>query len=495
MLRVLLAITLITPPLSAALPNNTTTWEQRPGVGNDTNGAGFVAGSSGTDYSQFNNKNATACTNCGSSTVNLSTTDAVCVGTTTLTSATANFSAAIVGNIIFLQGGTGSLGAVWKEVTAFTNATTVTIDSSCAASTGVTMNIGGALLTLTQLNTNMGSGFNGWVKATATISLTSGFTWNFTSNCTGCFAQVSGYTTTRGDGGHVTLQATAPGFFVMMQIANNNNLAGFTVRNFTLDANGEPNIIGLQFNANDNTAENILVLTPSNEGVDFNLAGGICRFCYVSASTGTAGVRFAGGGRTENSCLFCVVTAGTGSSVGFYYFSGNGNCTICIAGNNAGANGHGFLIANDSGSMTLNGWVAYGNGGDGIHWSNNPQAHPYSIYNGFAWGNSGWCVNSPNGTFLPGALGFNYNGYGGCTSGSLQGISAGANDVTLTADPTTAGGSNNFALNGTAGGGAALKAAGFPGVLATGGTGFAAIGALQPSAGASVSVAAYPTMH
>ena len=39
---------------------------------------------------------------------------------------------------------------------------------------------------------------------------------------------------------------------------------------------------------------------------------------------------------------------------------------------------------------------------------------------------------------------------------------AGPGDVVLSGDPTTAGASNNFALNSTAGGGAACAGAGFP---------------------------------
>lgn len=58
-----------------------TVFEVRPGAGNSTNGGGFVAGATGTDYSQQNNKN--------SGSTDKSTTDAVANGTTTITSATA----------------------------------------------------------------------------------------------------------------------------------------------------------------------------------------------------------------------------------------------------------------------------------------------------------------------------------------------------------------------------------------------------------------------
>src|SRR5689334_4033214 len=99
-----------------------TVWEIQTG-GNDANGGGFVTGASGTDYSQT----ATKRTATGSDD---STTDAVANGTTTLTSATANFTTEIVGNIICLSGGSGSLTKGWYQVASRTNATTIVLDRS-----------------------------------------------------------------------------------------------------------------------------------------------------------------------------------------------------------------------------------------------------------------------------------------------------------------------------------------------------------------------------
>src|SRR6266851_651165 len=108
-------------------------------AGTDTNGGGFksTAPVGSTDYSQQDAKNTVG--------NNISTTDAVAAGTTTITSATASFTSAIVGNVVYLTGGTGTIAAQWREVLTFVNVTTVTIDASIAVSTGMTMNIGGAL--------------------------------------------------------------------------------------------------------------------------------------------------------------------------------------------------------------------------------------------------------------------------------------------------------------------------------------------------------------
>jgi len=53
------------------------------------------------------------------------------------------------------------------------------------------------------------------------------------------------------------------------------------------------------------------------------------------------------------------------------------------------------------------------------------------------------------------------NAYGSNTNGARNGIPVGTNDVTLTANPFNNAGSGDFSLNGTAGGGAACKGAGF----------------------------------
>ena len=164
-------------------------------VGDDTNGGGFVTGASGTDYSQQDAKNTA-----GS---NISTTDAVGNGTTTITSATASFTSAIVGNIIYLQGGTGSLAAGRYQVTTFTNSITIVVDRIVAAGTGITMNIGGAVVSLGILGSSTATilvvGNRIWIKSgTYTISSA---TINISGGCfsTTSSVAIEGYNSTRGD--------------------------------------------------------------------------------------------------------------------------------------------------------------------------------------------------------------------------------------------------------------------------------------------------------
>src|ERR1700742_5059016 len=100
-------------------------------TGDDTNGGGFVTGASGTDWSLQN-------------AAQYSVTDAVANGTNVVSSATGSFGADAIGNLAYLQGGSGSLAADRYQITARTS-TSITLDRNVAAGTGITLKIGGAL--------------------------------------------------------------------------------------------------------------------------------------------------------------------------------------------------------------------------------------------------------------------------------------------------------------------------------------------------------------
>ncbi len=188
-------------PLQAAIPTQTA-WNISTN-GASTNGGGYVVGTTATttNYSLNNNKNAAGCSNCGSTTQDLSTTDAVAVGTTSITSATANFVAA-KGNVIYFTGGTGSIAAVRRQVVSVSNVTTIVLDASIAASTGMTMNIGGALDYATAMTHNT-PGNRLWVKNDGTYTRTATLTCNNnqTPGDNLPLNWMQGYTTTYGDGG------------------------------------------------------------------------------------------------------------------------------------------------------------------------------------------------------------------------------------------------------------------------------------------------------
>lgn len=446
----------------AALPVNTTTWEVQH-AGSNNNGGCFVAGASGTDHSQ----QAAAFT---------AFTDLVVgVTTTQVTSVAHPFGSTDVGNCISIVSGSGCTTG-WFSISSVATIT-ATLDRSAGTAASVcTANEGGALATLAQLNTNMGQGHQAFVKADATYSVSSGVSWSFTSNSSAtAFPQISGYTTSRGDNGLVTVQASA-GSFSVFTIANNNNLYGFTMRNFDVDCNAQTNCVGVTLSDNYEVVQNVRVSNFKNGAFAFNngFGGGQCTQCYATGGSGSVAAFVFG----NSSCFICV--AYSNATPGFSMVAGN--CTFCIAANNSGATNDGFaLSATGQSSVHLLFSVAYKNGRDGVRISPLNPPGIYIIENNISYGNTGKAFNATT-AVASGGYPFNWNAY---ESGALTGLTAGANDVVISADPFVAGGSNNFALNSTAGGGAAVKAKGFPGVLLVGGTGEADIGILQSGTGGS----------
>lgn len=169
--------------------NAATVWEVRT-TGAVTNGGGFADLDPGTsvDYSQQD-------------TAQLALTDLASDGAGTgITSATGGFTAAMVGNTIYITGGTGFTEGYY-QITAYTDTNTITIDRSASASkTGGTGNVGGAYQIVGGTegdniffnNTNKASGNTIHVKAGS-------YTVASQLNATMIQVDVIGYNTTRGD--------------------------------------------------------------------------------------------------------------------------------------------------------------------------------------------------------------------------------------------------------------------------------------------------------
>ena len=172
---------------------DTTVWEMRAN-GASTNGGGFYDRDPGTsvDYSQQD-------------AAQLSLTDLACVAaSTTLTSATGGFTAAMAGNIVYIASGTNAL-AGWYEITAYSDTNTVTIDRTCASGgdmSAASGKVGGAWAVG---GTNEDAFFEAamqltgstiWIKADATHTFSQTVTLAFSSGkrCT-----IEGYNTTRDD--------------------------------------------------------------------------------------------------------------------------------------------------------------------------------------------------------------------------------------------------------------------------------------------------------
>jgi hypothetical protein len=444
-------------PAAWAAISATTVWEVRvPGA--DTNGGGFKAGASGTDYSQQDSKNTV-----GS---NISTVDAVANGTTTITSATAAFTTAITGNDIYLAGGSGSLTGGWYEAT-YVSATSITVDRTVAAGTGITLNIGGALASPGQLGANMVAGNDFYIKA-GTYTVTSAST-NVSGGCLSLPAGASaanivkgaGYQTTRGDGGtKPLLQASGISTFSLITTA-----AGNHVENLSVDGAGLTSSKGFNLAAGAAQAYRCKAANCTNSG-------------YVGNSIALTGLYLCEATGCSTAAAFSVgsafgCTAHDNTVTGFMGCS----ATLSIACNNSGASSDGFN--NNTNNALFIGDTSYGNGRDGFRFTT-VQAQCACV-NCISEGNAGWQYNASAAMDMV----YLYNCAGKADgSGLVNATTIAASQqiglVTCTAEIFVAAGSNNFALNTTAGGGAACRAAGilgaFPGLSTTG---YADIGAVQ----------------
>lgn len=422
-------------------------------AGNDTNGGGFVTGTSGSDFSQQDAKNTAG--------NNISTTDAVAVGTGVITSATASFTSAIVGNIIYLQGGTGSLAAGWYQVTVFTSSTSITVDRNVAAGTGITMNIGGALAS---------PGMAGGVGlVTGNIIYIKSGTYTITSATAnisgGCFSSslgilhIQGYQTTRGDlGTKPLLQASGISTFTVIDVIGaDSSVANLNIDCASLTASRAFRQRGLVFKCHAaNCTNNAFV--ESTQAI----------FIQCSATGSTSGTAFPSG-----SFIDCIAYDNdvTGFAIGVPNFA-----LRCIADTN---NGFGFTLSADSAAINC---IAYANINDGFSINDDQVA----VINCIAENNSasGIDLNSNDSIVLINNATYN-NTSGGITSATGKGV-ININPVAGSASFFTNAAGQDFTLNNNAGGGASARAAGYPGALPVGGTGYLDIGALQHQEAAGI---------
>jgi hypothetical protein len=418
----------------------TTVWEVRSG-GSDQNGGGYSSG--GTDWSQQD-------------AAQYSVTDAVTNGTTTITSATANFGTDVVGNVLYIQGGTGSITAGWYQITSWTNATTIVVDRSTGLTTGTgaTLKIGGALA-----SPGMACGASGgasgataaagndiWIKSgtytiTSTSNNVSGGRFTVPSNSSGNTGQIRGYQTTRGDLGTKPI-IKADGVITTFTICT--GAVWCVIDNIEFDGNSRSGSTGVALGANEARCLRCTFKNFTTAGIT-GTGTSLAEACYATTNSGPA---FAIPAR------YCVAYANTATP-----FTGAGSgvgVSFCISWGNTGASTDGFTLAG-SNACRLSHCVAYGNGRDGFRF---PGTLNDWATNCVAYGNTGSGFNTTSAqslgllqTCAAGGNGTNFN---------ASVTSLAENSITLTADPFTNAAGGDFSLNSTAGGGAALKALGFP---------------------------------
>lgn len=472
-MRKLIAILLLCKFPGYAALNSTVQWDVRT-TGSDSNSGGFDPGVSvpGTDYSQQNSPQ-------------ISYTDLVVGATTsTYTSVLNPVSSALPGNTLVITGGTGCTTGIYEVLS---NATiTATVDRSLGTAASVcTAVLGGSDATVCSSYSSgncqagaLRAAVNGntiWIKSGTYSSSVSLNTVNQASIVVD--VTYEGYGTAHADFG------TRP---VIVTTGGNNTWENY----------GKSTFINL-------------VIQPTNFCFDMSKSSSAQLFTYlvkcdVSANSGGGGIynQNSGAGfiwgvlvNTEfslNSTAYGVEDLGGNFNhlVALWdYFHGGAagvwdgnnsnaqlwlirNCTF--ASNSRGV----YQQASDNSYVELVGNNFYSQTNQNVYL--NAAGLPY--------------VTAANNIFYGGTYGIFINGtplisisqsnaYGNLSTANYSGWVAGINssDIALSANPFTAPSSANFALNSTSGGGAALKAAGFPGVTPFG-TGYAAVGALQPQA-------------
>lgn len=437
-----------------------TVWEVRTATGADTNGGGWVPGSSGTDYSQQTSPQ-------------YATTAAVTAGTTTITWAAA--AAAMVGNLAYVVGGTGSITAGWYQVVSVSVGVSITVDRSTGLTTGtgVTVNVGGALATLTQAIASAISHNTIYCKGSQTITtqITFGIAGSVVTDSP---FYIIGYTTTRGDNGRFTITtSTNSANGILYNSGANNAVFKNLLIQSTAGTPGNGIQTGTSGLSSNLTLDNcrirgwsygiwgpystqyyILFLTLNNTEIDHSVHAGI----YNSAQT-----------YILNSYLHDNVY---GLQTNSAYQNYQGWLAVnSVFYNNSTA---GVLQSGTFPGTAIN--CVFANNGTGVSLLDSDYTTA-SIINSIFYGNTTGISSSgsPSGVFKNNAFGANTTATSGLPTQQDS-------TITLTADPFTNRTGGDFTLNSTAGGGQLCKNAGFPGTAAFG-IGSLSVGALQPSTG------------
>jgi hypothetical protein len=235
-----------------------------------------------------------------------------------------------------------------------------------------------------------------------------------------------------------------------------NSAGNYTwVRNLVLDGKSNTNY-GVDNNGRYNAFSNLKATGFTTYGL---YSGQInCRFlrCYV---TGNATGIFLF--NNDISVYGCTITANTAKGIDC---QGNGLIVRCLIHGNTGASTDGISFAGGGNGVAIGCSIA-GNGRDGIRVDDGSVAA--LIQGNILGGNGGYNLNASASDWsaLSEVSQIDRNFLYASTSGHYHNLPAGPNDVSLTGNPFTASASGDFSLNSTAGAGAAVRAAGWPGVF------------------------------
>ncbi len=451
--------------------SSATQWEVRA-QGSDGNSGGFVAGASGTDYSQ----QAAA----QYSFTDLATTTGTAANPS-VTSASHSFVAADVGNILRITAGTSWTAGFYQIVSVSAGA--ATLDRACGSAASLTAGsyvVGGCFASLAQAAAAVVASNRIWIRSGSySVGATNSFTASVSSpTATALPSRISGYYQTRGD---ITLTANLANRPLLTITASSVNAiqlsgAGYLVENLSIDCGNFFLATGITAQStNHHLIRNNKVVHVGNSGNGVALS--TCAYCLVHDN--------------DVSALANGATAGLWSSQGFgVYFLHN---TIHDSSYGAGIRFQGgghvaewnllynlpYGIQVDNLPCYLVNNVVYNTTGDGIHVVQNGPLGFSLIRNNILAKCGGYGINGDSAAGNPAMYNYDGNAFYLCTAGNRNNMDdAGAvnpinasvpytnvQDLTLTADPFNNAAGGDFTLNNVAGGGAAVRGKGLPSYL------------------------------
>jgi hypothetical protein len=403
-------------------------------------------------------------------------TDMVVGGTNTqFTSAGNPVGPNFVGNFIQITSGTGfTLQTV--EVLSVSG-TTATVDKTFGGTSlsGGHGGLGGAVAT---------PGFAGslvnTLNSAAYMAVLGNATYSFTSSSNVAGGRVTinqqgstiyGYTTTRIPN---NLDANRPVFQSNANSISLITVGGASCGCYNIDfENGNANTAVTAYNSGGGSSDVLWRCTFNGLAVAAILSGGASRvrYCWINACTTAS--PFQGSTNAQTWVADCVFTGNSNLS-----FNMGGFVDRCVFYNNSIPSGYIITLATRVSGCLFHTTTGSGSGCIGTS--------VYQVENCIFWNNAGsggTCVagvNDPAFQVLNCAFGSNTLDVTATYGAKV------VNKLTLTGDPCVSASTGNFALNGTAGAGAALKGLGFPTTLANGLT----VNGLDVGAVQSVSAAA-----
>jgi len=407
------------------------------------------------------------------------------VTNTDFTSALNPLGKQMLGNILNVTSGTG-FTVQRVEIVSIPSGVIARADKSMGTlgSTGGNGNLGGAvaILPTVAVSTVAVAGNRIWLKATATYTLTSTWTITAKGNVTNGPLKIEGYTTIPGARDGRPLITSATNSVALLTLNDADFLQLRHLHHTHTAATRGIGLVGVTALAAPVYLDDVLYDGCSSAISSTSvLSPTILIGCEIKNCTGHGLVIYA-----SPTLIGCDIHDNTGAGIRWTGGLGSTLTAINTIIDTNGAIGIDTVIANVTGQLSLFNCIVVDNTSDGVKLYSNSSNFTLDLVNTIFYGNTGFGIN--NADTQPKLQAtmrvFKHCAFGSNSSGARSStLPPDPTEITLTADPFVDRAARNFALNNTAGGGALLRALGFPSVIGAIGVGATAsyqdVGAAQ----------------